>query len=213
MAVPASAFSQESAGAILRSSGTGVSVNRSAAPASIALYRDDLIETQQKAVARIEISGSSADISPETIVQFRSDELFLDHGTIAVNTTRGLKVRVGCVTITPVSDSDWTHYEVTDSSGKVTVSAIKSDVYIDERSNKPQSAKASERSSRDIVRETEQKSRDEKCAGAALHSAAPPGIEPVLNSPWAIGLGAGGVVTITCFALCRNSSPMSPAKP
>lgn len=212
MAVPASAFSQESAGAILRSSGTGVSVNRSAAPASIALYRDDLIETQQKAVARIEISGSSADISPETIVQFRSDELFLDHGTIAVNTTRGLKVRVGCVTITPVSDSDWTHYEVTDSSGKVTVSAIKSDVYI-ERSNKPQSAKASERSSRDIVKETEQKSRDEKCAGAALHSAAPPGIEPVLNSPWAIGLGAGGVVTITCFALCRNSSPMSPAKP
>ena len=76
--------------AMLRSDGVGVLVNKSPAPASIALFSDDLIETQKTAVARIEASGSAADINSETMVQFEGNELVLDHGSLSVNTSRGM---------------------------------------------------------------------------------------------------------------------------
>ena len=166
--LPVSLFAQENAAALLRSSGTGVLVNKNPSPESIALFPDDLIETPKSIVARLEITGSAADIGPETMVQFESDELALDHGNVSVNTTRGLRVRVGCLTVTPVNVSERTQYDVSDLDGKVTVNAAKNDVYIDARSKKPQEAKNPSRSSRDLVREGEQKSREEKCGGAYL---------------------------------------------
>ena len=106
------------------------------------------------------------------MVQFEGNELVLDHGSLSVNTSRGLRVRVGCLTVTPVNDAQWTHYDVVDCDGKVTVSALKNDVYIDARSSNPQQARQSSRSSRVTVREGEQKSREEKCGGAYLNRAA-----------------------------------------
>ena len=132
--LPVSLFGQDNASAMLRSNGIGVSVNKASVPASIALFPKDLVETQKQSVARIEASGSTADISPETIVQFNGDELVLEHGSLSVNTSRGVRVRVGCLTVTPVNDAAWTHYDVTDLDGKVTVSSLKLDVYIDARS-------------------------------------------------------------------------------
>ena len=86
-------------------------------------------------------------------MQFEGDELVLDHGTLSVNTTRGMRVRIGCLTITPVDDGNWTHYDVADVNGKVTVSALKLDVYIDEHTKKTQQPKPSASKSRDRVRE------------------------------------------------------------
>jgi hypothetical protein len=213
--LPVSLFAQENAAAILRSDGVGVMVNRNPALPSVALFPDDFIETQKAAVARIEASGSTADLSPETIVQFDGDELVLDHGGLSVNTSRGMQVRVGCVTITPVNNAEWTHYDVVDRDGKVTVSASKNDVYIDARSRKEQQAKPSSHSSRDIVREGERKSREEKCGGAyppAPASAA--GAGAIMNSPWVLAAAAGGVAVILCMGLlCRDDDAMSPAKP
>jgi hypothetical protein len=48
----------------------------------------------------------------------------------------------------------------------VTVSALKSDVYLDARSNNPKDAKQAAQSGRVVVREGEQKSREEKCGAA-----------------------------------------------
>jgi hypothetical protein len=201
----------DDAAAMLRSSGAGVFVNRNPVPASIALFPNDEIETQKNVVARIEASGSAAELSPETMVQFQSDELVLDHGTLAVTTTHGMKVRVGCITVTPVNASDWTDYRVTDVSGKVTVSANKKDVYIEAHSKNIQPAKQPEKSNREIVHESEQKSREEKCAAADVRA---PGINPILNSPEAIIAGAAAVVALTCWALCdMNNNPVSPVKP
>ena len=95
------------------------------------------------------------------MVQFEGNELVLEHGSLSVNTSRGLRVRVGCVTVTPVNDTEWTHFDVVDLDGKVTVSALKNDGYIDSRSSNPQQAKQSGHSSRVIVHEGEQKSREE----------------------------------------------------
>jgi len=205
---------QEAAGAMLRSDGVGVLVNKNPAPTSIALYRSDLVETEKTAVARIEIAGSSADLNPESMVQFDVAELVLDHGSLSVNTSRGLRVRVGCLTVTPVHEAEWTHFEVADVDGKVTVSARQNDVYLDERSNKVQNAKQEERSGRSIVRETEQKTRDEKCgAGVYQPTHGLGGPSAILNSRWAQLGGIGAVGVITCWALCRHDDPISPAVP
>ena len=63
----------------------------------------DFIATQKQPLARIEASGSSTNIDPETLLQFEDQELVLDHGSMAVLTGRELHVRVGCVTVTPVN--------------------------------------------------------------------------------------------------------------
>ncbi len=209
-----SVSAQEATGAMLRSDGTGVYVNGKPAPASIALFQDDLVQTQKAAAARLESTGSSADINPETIVQFEGDELVLDHGSLSVNTTRGLKVRVGCLTVTPVSSAGWTHYVVVDVDGKVTVSALKSDVNIDARSKRVQQAKEPDKSDRVSVREGEQRSREDKCgAGYANPSGVVAAQGAILNSPWAIGVGAAAIGGLTCWAVCRSDNPVSPTHP
>lgn len=210
--LPVSLLADDTGTALLRSNG-GVQVNKNPVPNSVALFRDDLIETQKDVAARIEITGSTADINPETVVQFEGDELVLDHGSLSVNTSRVMRVRVGCITVTPVN-SDWTHYEVIDTDGKVTVNALKSDVYIDAKSNNPQEAKQPNHSSRTLVKEGERKTREEKCGAAPIKwSSVYAGRGAILNSPWAIGGGAIIVGGITCYALCRGSAPISPSGP
>ena len=209
--LPVSLTAQETSGAMLRSSGTGTLVNQNQAPASTAIFPNDLIQTPKDVMARIEVTGSAAEVNPETVVQYQASELVLDHGSLSVNTSRGLRVRVGCITITPVHDNEWTHYDVKDLNGKVEVSALKDDVYIDAHSKNFQDVKEKERE-RSIVHEGEQKSREEKCAGAYENpQKEPPAIGSILNSPYAILTGTGIVIGITCYALCR--SPISPSSP
>jgi hypothetical protein len=211
--LPVSLAADETAAAILRSSGSGVLVNRNPAPTSIALFPNDLVETPQNAVARIELSGSAADINADTVVQFQGDELVLDHGSVSVSTTRGMRVRVGCLTVTPVNLSQWTQYNVSDVDGKVTVNAAKSDVYIDSRTKKAQEAKNPSRSTRDIVRESEQKSREEKCGAVYMRGDNVPGLGALMNSMWAKIVAGGAVGAVACLGLCRDDDPASPSKP
>jgi len=213
--LPVSLLAQDTNAAMLRSNGVGVVVNKYPAPAAIAVFANDLIETQKNAAARIEASGSTVDINSDSIVQFDVSELVLEHGSLSVNTSRGMRVRIGCLTVTPVNKEEWTHYDVVDLDGKVTVSALKDDVYIDARSNNPKDAKQSAHSDRVIVREGEQKSREEKC-GAAYQKTpgALAGRGAIMNSPWAIGAGFAGVGAALCFGFfCQNDDPMSPTKP
>jgi hypothetical protein len=211
--LPVSLLAQDNAAAILHTTGAGVMVNRNPAPASSALFPDDLIETEKAAVARIDVNGSTADLDAETMVQFEGNELVLDHGSLSVNTSRGLKVRVGCLTITPALEAEWTHYDVIDVDGRVTVSALKSDVTIEARSSNLQQAKEPRQSDRATVREGERKSREEKC-GAAYRPPSGPTAGAIMNSPWAIGAGFAGIGVIVCLGLlCRNDDPMSPTKP
>jgi len=210
-AFPLSLVAEDSGAAMLRSNGMGVLVNNSASPASIAIFSNDLIETGKGAVARIETAGSTADVNPETMVQYHSDELVLDHGSVSVSTGRGVRVRVGCVTITPVNPAGWTQYQVVDLDGKITVSALKLDVYIDARSKNSEASKSSQ-SGRDLVREGEQKSRSEKC-GAAYIKPESPGIVSILNSTYAKWSAIAAVGVIACFGLCPGDDPISPSQP
>ena len=211
--LPIGVWGADSPSAILRVSGAGVSVNNRPAADSTALYANDLIQTEKNAVARIELTGSSVDISPETIVEYDVDELVLDHGNVAVNTSNGLRVRVGCLVVVPVNGALWTHFQVSDVDGKLTVAAEKRDVYINERSkSKTKDVKESEQSGRSIVRESERKARQDKC-GAGYEPAQPPVNGALLNSPWARLGGAGAIGVVTCWALCKSDDPISPKSP
>src|SRR5579885_1356458 len=215
--LPGAVAATDSPSAILKVSGAGVVVNDRGAANVTALYPKDLIRTGKTSAARIEMTGSAVDINPETIVEFDGDELVLEHGGLPVNTNTGLRVRVGCLLVAPVEDALWTHFDVTDVDGKLSVFAEKSDVYINERSKKEiRDVKQTGRSSRTIVHETEKKSREDKCGAGYVKEPTPtvaPVLGPILDSPWAIGIGAGAIGVITCWALCKNDDPISPHSP
>ena len=205
-------------GATLKSNGN-VRVNSNPVPPSYTVVRDDLIETPKDGVADLRVSGSTAAIGSETMVQYEVDELVLDHGTVSVSTARQLRVRVGCITVTPVI-AEWTHFDVTDVDGKVTVSALKSDVYINEHSRReqvdnPEQIEEPSRSGRTIVRESETKSREEKCpaAGIPRDSGTIAARGAIMNSVWAKGAGLAGIGVLTWWALCQSDDPASPSSP
>ena len=208
--LPACVIADDAGAAILHNNG-GVLLNGSTAPETATIFPGDTIQIQNKSAARIEVTGSTIDLTSETVVQFESDEIHLDHGSVSVNTSRTFKVRVGCLVVTPVN-MDWTRYDVTDTDSKVKVAALKSDVYIDARSANPQQAKRSAFSGRVIVREGEQKSREEKCGAADLKDEiAARGA--ILNSPYVQWPAIGVIGGITCWALCRGDDPISPSGP
>jgi len=146
-------------------------------------------------------------------VSISGRRLALDHGSLQVDTARGLKVLVGCITVDPVT-SDRTQFDVTDVDGKVKVSALRHDARI-HLHGKAQEAKQGGKSSDTIVREGEQLTRSEHCGGALLRPS--DGLDA--NGGWLDSLGAkitGGaiIVGITCYALCRpNPGPVSPSQP
>jgi len=116
--------------------------------------------------------------------------------------------------LTPVNPSIATTYEVLDRDGKVTVHATKNDVYIDANSKNPKEVKNPSRSSREIVRESEQKSREEKCGGAYVRPASGvSGLGAWMNSPWAIGAGAAAIAGLTTWVLVKDDDPISPSCP
>jgi len=208
--LPASLAADDTGAAILQ--GNGVLLNGHSAPPSATLFPRDTVETQPKIVARIELTGSAVDINPETLIDFEGDEVTLEHGSVSVNTSRAFKVRVGCLIVTPVNPI-WTHYDVTDVDGKVTVAALKSDVNINSRSGNAQQAKRSADAGRVSVHEGEKKSREEKCGAANVKSPTVAAQDGIMNSPYTVGAALGVVGGLTCWALCRDDDPISPSSP
>lgn len=205
--VPASMSAQGTDRALLHSDG-GTWLDGKPAPATSAIFPNDYIQTQTAHSAKIDVGGSTAMMLPETVVQFEDDELVLEHGSLQLNTARQMKVRVNCVTVTPLN-ADWTQYDVSDIDGKVKVIAYKNDVKI----HAPAAARrATKGASMDnIVHAGEQATRDEKCGAGLARSS---GTVPILDRPFAIGLGGGAIaVTVACILLCHTDDPVSPSKP
>ncbi|HTC49419.1 MAG TPA: hypothetical protein VK722_19010 [Candidatus Aquilonibacter sp.] len=212
VAAPSSLLAQRSDRGMLSNDG-GTWLNESPAPAVTAIFPDSLVQTQAGHTARITMEGSEVLIRPETMFQFQGGELALDHGSLQVDTARGLKVLIGCITVDPVT-SDRTQFDVTDVDGKVKVSALRHDAKI-HLHGKAQGAKQGGGSTDTIVHEGQQLTRSEHCGGALLR----PSEALDANGGWLDSLGAkiaGGaiIVGITCYALCRtNPGPVSPWQP
>jgi len=204
--LPTSLMAQNSARAMLHDDG-GVWLNGNPAPNSSAIFLHDLVQTQKGNWAKIDADGSTVTAQPETIVQFEGDELVLDHGSLQLNTSRGMKVRVNCITVIPLTQ-DWNRYDVTDVDGRVVVVAHQNDVRIHYQGAATRLSKQA-RSSDVTVHQGEQVTREERC-GAPARPAEATGT--TLNSIWAKGAGIAAVGILTCWALCRGDEPVSPSK-
>src|SRR5882762_293044 len=90
---PVSLCTQEPEAAILHDSG-GVFLNGALAPASSAVFPNDVLQTQSQSEATLDINGTTVTIKSDTVLEFKGNELDLDHGTLLVSTARGMKVRV-----------------------------------------------------------------------------------------------------------------------
>lgn len=208
--LPASLMAQSSGAAILHSSG-GVWLNHNPAPTSSAIFPNDLIQTAKDAQAKIDAEGSTVTVQPDTIVEFDGDQLVLDHGSLQVVTSRALRVRVNCVTVTPV-ELVWTRYDVTAVDGKVHVAANQDDVKIHYAGAAAQHSKQASLSDA-TVHQGEHATREERCGVAAKIDKVVDADGAILNHPWAFGAGAVVIGVVTCWVLCRVDSPISPDKP
>ena len=209
--VPVSVVGQVTDRAMLHSDG-GTWLNGNPAPESSAIFMDALIQTPKDHSAKIDAEGSAATVQPETIVQFEGDELVLDHGGLQLNTERQMRVRVGCITVTPINAA-WTQYDVMDVDGRVKVIAYKNDVKIHSQGDMLRKSKQGGASSDVIVHEGQQDTRDERCGAAIKPADEIAANGGWLDSPAAKAVGAIIVGTIICLGVCHTDDPISPTKP
>jgi hypothetical protein len=207
--LPASLIAQDTSRGMLHSEG-GVWLNGNPAPSSSAIFTHDLIQTQKGSQAKIDVYGTTVEVQPETIVQFEGDELVLDHGSLLVDTSYLMRVRVNCLTVTPLAQA-WTRYDVTDVDGKVTVAAHENDVRIHYQGAAVRQSKQA--AFADVtVYHGEQATREERCGAAAKPSDVVDAHGEILNSIWAKGAGLAAIGILTCWALCGDDA-ISPSKP
>jgi hypothetical protein len=213
--LPASLQAAETKSAVLHSQG-GVWVNGMEAADASAVFPGDLLETKPGFSASLSADGSTVSIQPESVVKFEDNLLVLDHGNLLVGTTTGMRVRVHCITVIPVSDTEWTQYEVTDVNGNMQVAAHKKDVRLEPEGNHvkaPSAGTTGETSGGNTVHEGEQVSRreSEACGAAPNPASVLKGINPVWVAAGAVGTGILICWLAHCFG--GGSGPVSPDKP
>jgi hypothetical protein len=202
--------SDQAPSAILHTQG-GVWVNGQEAHDATAIFPGDLLETKTGFSATLNLDGSEVLLQQEAVAKFDGDLLELDHGSVAVGTTKGFKVRVNCITVVPVL-SEWTQYEVSDTNGTVHVAARKLDVNVNHEGHGTKSADKATDSQKATVREGEESKRDEsEVCGAAKPLS--PGHFPV-DPKW-IAAGAGGTGILLWLLLHGggNKPPISSSTP
>jgi hypothetical protein len=210
--LPASLQAADTKSAVLHSQG-GVWVNGMEAADASAVFPGDLLETKPGFSASLSEDGSTVSIQPESVVKFEDNLLVLDHGNLLVGTTTGMRVRVHCITVIPVSDTEWTQYEVTDLNGNIEVAAHKKDVRIELEGNHTKTPSATQATGGTTVHEGEQASRREsEACGAPLNPAsALKGVNPKLVAAGAVGTGILICLLAHCFG--GGSGPVSPSQP
>jgi hypothetical protein len=204
---------QSATGAAILHAQGGVWINGYEARDSSAVFPGDLLETKPGSAANLILDGSTVLIQPESVVKLQSNFLELDHGNVAVGTSKGFKVQVHCITVVPVLN-EWTQYEVNNTNGDVQVAARKDDVNVERAGDNKKPTPETAASHGSTVHETEQKSfRESEICGAPPR---PVGPTSGLNPKWVIA-GAGGAGLLLCVLVCRGSggskTAMSPSTP
>src|SRR5713101_5963952 len=200
---PASLMGADSVVAMLYAKGTAW-LNGSTVPRSSAVFPGDLVQTKRDSVANINAPGSSVMILSDSLVKFEENAVSIEHGSVTVATSKGMSTRAGDVTVAPAS-SAWTEFEVTDVNGRVQIVARKGDVS-DSDGSQTSTLPQGEQTTRDESQGSSKKKR--RACGAA-----PAAAGGVLDSPYAIGIGAAAVGGLVTWVLVQGDEPASPAKP
>jgi hypothetical protein len=190
---PASLFAADSGAAMLHSNGK-TWINGTVSPTSMAVFPGDLVQTENNSAASISSSGSSVAILPGSLVQFEAGKIGLNHGDVAVTTSKKLATRAGNVIVTPVAGT-WTEFRVSEHDGKVVILAQKGDLTVADESGTSTVA-AGQQTTR---------SSDRRRGGAAV----PAGSGGILDSPTVIGIGGAAIGALITWALLQGGTPFS----
>jgi len=186
----------------------GAHVPRSAS----SIFSGDLLQTRSDSVANINQAGSSITVLSDSLVQFEGTSVNIEHGGVTVSTSRGTATTAGDVKIAPASNS-WTEFNVVDVDGTVRISARKGDLTITDGKEIATLTQGQETTRAESTGDNDQDNNGKgkkKKRQSGAPAAAGGGI---LNSPIAIGIGAGAVAGITTWVLIKNDNPASPTKP
>ena len=207
---PSSMFAADSNAAMLHTNGAAW-VNGAHVPRpSSAVFPGDLLETRSGSVANINESGSSITVLSDSMVQFEGTSVDIQHGGVTVSTSTGVAATAGDVRVTPKSNA-WTQFNVVDTDGTVKIHAEKGDLMIDNGTSVVTLAQGQDQTADENnpdAKDTKGKKKKKQAAGAVA-----PGEGGLLNSPYAIGIGAGAIIGVTTWVLLKNDNPASPSKP
>ncbi|HKF03897.1 MAG TPA: hypothetical protein VKB49_16370 [Candidatus Sulfotelmatobacter sp.] len=204
---PVASFAADSNPAMLYTNGAAW-INGAHVPRpSLAIFSGDLLQTRSDSVAQINGSGSSVTVLADSLVQFEGGSVRIDHGGVAVSTSKQMATTAGDVKVTPVSNS-WTEFNVTDFDGTIRIAARKGDLFVSDGQNTVTLPQGQETTRDETVPDSSGKKKKKRQAGAP--AAATGGI---LNSPWAIGAGAVVIGGVATWVLVKNDEPASPTKP
>jgi hypothetical protein len=207
---PGSLFAADSNAAMLYTNGAawvnGAHVPRSAS----SIFSGDLLQTRSDSVANINEPGSSITVLADSLVQFQGASVDIQHGGVTVSTSKEIYATAGDVKVAPASTA-WTEFNVTDVDGTVRIFARKGDLTISDGKDVVTLAQGQD-TTRDESSGTNEK--DSKRKNKRRQSGAVPAAGGgLMNSPVAIGIGAGAVIGVTTWVLVKNDNPASPTKP
>jgi hypothetical protein len=207
---PGSLFAADSNAAMLYTNGAawvnGAHVPRS----SSAIFSGDLLQTRSDSVANINETGSSITVLSDSLVQFQGASVDIQHGGVTVSTSKGIAATAGDVKVAPASNA-WTEFNVTDVDGTVRIAARKGDLTISDGKDVVTLAQGQDttRDESSGNSDKEGKKKNKKRQVAAVPAAG----GGIMNSPVAIGIGAGAIIGVTTWVLVKNENPASPTKP
>jgi hypothetical protein len=211
---PGSSFAADSSAAMLHINSNGAAwVNGAHVPrSSSAIFSGDLLQTRSDSVANINQPGASITILSDSLVQFQGVSVDIQHGGVAVSTSKGVAATAGDVKVTPASN-EWTEFNVTDVDGTVRIAARKGDLTISDGKDVVTLAQGQE-TTRDESSGTNDKDNKKKNKNRKRQvGAAPAAGGGIMNSPYAIGIGAAAVAGVTTWVLVKSDDPASPTKP
>ena len=111
------------------------------------------------------------------------------------------------VTVSPAAGV-WTEFEVRDVDGRVQIAARKGDLTISDNTGTTTLAQGEQTTRDDSQSQKEEKKKNRRVAAAAI-----PAWGGALDSPWAVGIGAGLIGTGVVWVLVKSDDPVSPAIP
>jgi hypothetical protein len=208
---PASLFAADSEAAMLYTTGSAW-VNGNHVPrASSAIFAGDLLQTRSDTVANINSAGSSITVHTDSLVQFEGSSLKIEHGGVTVSTSKGVAATAGDVKVAPAAET-WTEFNVTDVDGTVRIAARKGDLTISD-GNGTLTLAQGQQTTREESSDQSTNGKDDKKNKKRVTGATPAAGGGILNSPLAIGIGAGAIAGVTTWVLIKNDNPASPSNP
>jgi hypothetical protein len=208
---PGSLLAADSNAAMLYTNGAAW-VNGAHVPRSTsAIFSGDLLQTRSDSVANINQSGSSITVLSDSLVEFQGSSVDIQHGGVTVSTSKEIAATAGDVKVMPASNA-WTEFNVSDLDGTVRIFARKGNLTISDGSSVVTLAQGQDTTrdeSSGAPDQTGKKSKKKKQAAGAVPAAS----GGILNSPYAIAIGASAIVGVTTWVLVKNDNPASPTVP